>query len=71
VELTADRSARTPYDPAQNVGARVAREMRRRGVITRIKGDSILLAPPLVTTPDQMGRIVEATEGAIQAVVGV
>lgn len=71
VELTADKSTRTPFDPAQNVGGRLLREMRRRGVITRVRGDSILLAPPLVVTPAQVDRIIEAVEGSIQAVVGV
>ena len=71
VELTADREARAPFDPAQNVGGRVIREMRERGVITRVKGDSILLAPPLVTTPEQIDRIVDVVGASLQAVVGV
>lgn len=71
VELTADKETRAPFDPAQNVGGRVLREMRRRGVITRVKGDSILLAPPLVTRPEQIDRIIEVAGGSIQAVVEV
>ena len=71
VELTADREARTPFDPAENVGGQVLREMRQRGVISRAKGDSILLAPPLVTTPEQIDRIVEVVGDAIRAVCGV
>ena len=71
VELTADREARTPFDAAENVGGQVLREMRQRGVISRAKGDSILLAPPLVTTPEQIDRIVEVVGDAIRAVCGV
>jgi adenosylmethionine-8-amino-7-oxononanoate aminotransferase len=71
VELTADRSTRERFDPAQNVGARVLREMRRRGVITRVRGDIIVLAPPLVITSEQIDRIVDIVEGSIQEVVGV
>ncbi len=71
VELTADREARTPFDVAENAGGRVLREMRQRGVISRAKGDSILLAPPLVTTPEQIDRIVEVVGDAIKAAHGV
>ena len=71
VELTADREARTPFDAAENFGGRVLREMRQRGVISRAKGDSILLAPPLVTTPEQIDRIVEVVGAAIKAAHGV
>lgn len=71
VELTADTKARTSFDPAQNVGGRVLREMRERGVIARAKGESILFAPPLVTTEEQIDRIIEVAGGSIQAVVGV
>jgi adenosylmethionine-8-amino-7-oxononanoate aminotransferase len=43
--------------------------MRERGVITRVKGDSIVLAPPLVTTPEQIDRIVEVVRESINAVL--
>ena len=43
--------------------------MRERGVITRVKGDSILLAPPLVTTPEQIDRIIEVVGESINAVL--
>lgn len=71
VELIADREARTPFDAGENFGGRVLREMRQRGVISRAKGDSILLAPPLVTTPEQIDRIVEVVGAAIKAAHGV
>ncbi len=71
VELVADNEKRTPFAPTENVGGRVLREFRERGVIARAKGDSILLAPPLVITPEQIERIVDALRDSIQAVVEV
>ncbi len=71
VELVADRSTRGPFDASQQVGAKVMVEMRNRGVITRVRGDSILLAPPLVIRSEQVDRIIETVEGSIQAIVGV
>ena len=69
VELTADKDTREPFAASDAVGPRVVKEMRERGVITRVKGDSILLAPPLVTTPEQIDRIVEVVGESINAVL--
>ena len=71
VELVADTESRAPFDPKENIGARIIREMRERGVISRARGESILLAPPLVVEPEQVDRIVEALGDSIQVVVGV
>lgn len=75
VELVADQGTKAP---ALGVGARILAEVRKRGVITRIRagqageypiGDTICLAPPLVVTDAQIDRIVEAVREALRAVV--
>ncbi|MGB2694747.1 MAG: aspartate aminotransferase family protein [Dehalococcoidia bacterium] len=71
VELVADKVTRTPFEASAAVGGRMLREMRRQGVITRVKGDSLLLAPPLVTTEEQIDRIVEVVGDSIKVVIGV
>lgn len=68
VELVADREKREFFDPALKVGDRVFAELKRRGVYTRVRGDAICFAPPLVITEDQVDRLVEATRDAIRAV---
>ncbi|MGQ0549735.1 MAG: aminotransferase family protein [Armatimonadota bacterium] len=74
VELVADKETKAP---ALGVGGKVLAEMRKRGVITRIRtgqageypiGDTICLAPPLVVTDAQVDRIVEVLREAISAV---
>ncbi len=71
VELVADRSTRAPFDAGQKVGPRLLKALRERGLITRLKGESILLAPPLVSTPEQIDRIIEAVRDSTLEVVGV
>ena len=71
VEVVADKKSKASFDPAEGVGGRLVKEMRNRGVITRVKGESILLAPPFITKPEQIDRIVEVVGESIQAVVGV
>ncbi|MBI4553324.1 MAG: aspartate aminotransferase family protein [Candidatus Latescibacteria bacterium] len=70
VELVADRATKTPFEPARAVGSRVLREALRRGLYTRARRDTIVLAPPLVVTEAQVDRIVEALRDSIRAVVG-
>jgi len=67
VELTADKETHRPCEPSMNVGGRVVREARERGLVARVKGDSFLMAPPLVITADQVDRMVEILRESIRA----
>jgi adenosylmethionine-8-amino-7-oxononanoate aminotransferase len=69
VEVVADTSTRRPFEASQGVGAKLGKAMRDRGVVTRVKGESILFAPPLVITEAQIDRIVNVTGEAIEAVM--
>ena len=69
VEVVPDKASRGPFDAKLGVGPKLARAMRDRGVVTRVKGESILFAPPLVITEEQVDRIVDVTGDAIDAVV--
>jgi adenosylmethionine-8-amino-7-oxononanoate aminotransferase len=69
VELGSDRATKAPNDPAQEISERVRQECVKRGLYTRIRGDIIMLAPPLVIREDQVDRIVEILREALQVVV--
>jgi adenosylmethionine-8-amino-7-oxononanoate aminotransferase len=71
VELVADRSTKAPFEVAEKVGPRLQKALRERGLITRLKGEIVLLAPPLVTTPEQIDCIIEVVRDSTQEVVGV
>jgi adenosylmethionine-8-amino-7-oxononanoate aminotransferase len=70
VELVADKVSKAPFPPARKVGEEVRRAVEARGLFTRIRGDVILLAPPLVITEAQVDRIVQILGEAIPAGVG-
>ena len=53
-ELVQAKAPKRRWDPSQGAGARVLAAMDQRGVTTRIVGDVILLAPPFVTTEQQL-----------------
>ena len=73
VELVEDRSTKTPFDPAKKVHARVKKAAMARGLmvypmggtIDGQRGDHVLLAPPFIVTPEQIGEIVDRLGSAI------
>jgi 4-aminobutyrate--pyruvate transaminase len=54
IELNADPATRTPFDPAQKAGARLAELALAQGLIVRAMGDSIAFCPPLIITAAQI-----------------
>ena len=71
VEIVADTATREPFPPSAGVGAKIARAMRDRGLITRVKGDIILLAPPLIVSEEEVDTIVNVVAESVEAVTTV
>lgn len=69
VEIVDDKEKRRPFNVALNVGPRMVEACKERGLISRARLDSYLLAPPLVTTPEQIDRIVEIVAESAREVV--
>lgn len=78
VELVEDRSSKAPFDPALKLHARVKKAAMARGLmvypmggtIDGASGDHVMLAPPFIVTPDQIGDIVDRLGNAIDDVLG-
>src|SRR5438132_13618203 len=67
VELVEDKATKRPFPPARKVGPRVLQECSRRGLVSRIKEDIFLLAPPFVVTDAEIDRSVNILAEAIPA----
>jgi len=70
VEYVQDKATKQEFPPQDAVGARIHAEAQRRGLFTRLRGDVFLLAPPFVTSDQQLDRIVEILQEATQEVFG-
>ncbi len=68
VELVEDRATKRPFAPDRGVGAALLRETAARGLVSRVKGDTYLLAPPIVTPDDQLARMVDILAESIRTV---
>lgn len=77
VELVADRGSKQWFDPALKLHARIKSEAMARGLmvypmggtVDGRAGDHVLLAPPFISTEDELGAIVDRLRGAIDAAI--
>ncbi len=75
LELVNHRDLRTPFDPALSLNARVKAEAFARGLlvypgggtIDGRSGDHVLLAPPYITSDDELDLIVDRLDESLKA----
>jgi adenosylmethionine-8-amino-7-oxononanoate aminotransferase len=73
VELVADRASKQWFDPALKLHARIKRAAMAEGLmvypmggtVDGRSGDHVLLAPPFISTPDELTQIVQRLKRAI------
>ncbi len=77
VELVADRASRTPFDPALKLNQKIKAEAFANGLgcypgggtVDGARGDHILLAPPYISSPDEIDLIVDRLGTAVDNVL--
>ncbi|MCC5989089.1 MAG: aspartate aminotransferase family protein [Pararhodobacter sp.] len=79
LELVADRESKEPFDPARKLHAKIKAAAMDEGLICYpmggtidgVRGDHVLLAPPYILSPDQVGeltgKLARALERALAA----
>jgi adenosylmethionine-8-amino-7-oxononanoate aminotransferase len=70
IELVADRSGPTPYDPSEARGMRSCLAARKHGALLRPLGDNVVIMPPLCVTPEEIDTLCNAAEAGINEVCG-
>jgi len=68
IELVKDKATREGYDWADQIGGRIAMDVRDHGVILRPLGNVVVLMPPLCITTDQIETLVTATASSIRRI---
>ena len=68
VEMVADPATKAPLPRTSDLPARVARAAYRRGLMVRVSGGNMILSPPLVITPDELGFLCGTLEAALDEV---
>jgi adenosylmethionine-8-amino-7-oxononanoate aminotransferase len=68
IELVKDRGTKTPYLPADKIGARIVMECRKNGLIIRPLGDVIVLMPPLSISLQELKKMVKIVFASIKLI---
>ena len=69
VEIVQDKATKAEFPSADNIGVKVHAATQQRGLFSRLRGDVFCLAPPVVTSTEQLDRIVEILAAAIAEVL--
>ncbi len=70
VEYVKDRATKEAFDAKENVGPRIHAEGVERGLFSRVRGDVYQIAPPIVTSEENIDRCVEIIAESTKAVLG-
>jgi putrescine---pyruvate transaminase len=70
VEFMKEPGTKTPFAPEEQVGGRIHAEAVARGLFSRVRGDTFVLAPPFITPDTLLDRISEILASAVGAVLG-
>lgn len=70
LELVEDKATKRAWDPSLKMGERLYRECCQRGLFSRIRGDTYLLAPPFITTEAQIDQMVNVVGESIRSLNG-
>ena len=69
VELVTDTSTKAKFDPAFNLGGKLTKATRERGIVVRPVNDGIAMAPPLISQQHDLDQIADAIVGSIAEVL--
>jgi adenosylmethionine-8-amino-7-oxononanoate aminotransferase len=70
VEYVQERGTKEPFDPKDNIGPKIHAATVERGMFSRVRGDVYCIAPPIVTSEQDIDHIVEILADATRAVLG-
>jgi adenosylmethionine-8-amino-7-oxononanoate aminotransferase len=69
VEVVEDRASKASFPGSAGVGQKIRKALLDRGLLTRLLGEVICLAPPLVSTEADIDQIAEIVQDAIVSVL--
>jgi adenosylmethionine-8-amino-7-oxononanoate aminotransferase len=70
VEYVKDKATKAPFDAAEAVGPRIHAAGVERGLFSRTRGDVYLVAPPIVSSEETIGRTVDILAKATKEILG-
>ena len=70
IEIVADKGTKREFAWAEQVGAKICRHARERGLLIRPIADVLIVMPPLAITEEQLGWMLDVMWDGLVAVLG-
>lgn len=70
IEIVKDKATKAEFPAQEKIGNRIHEATQERGLFSRLRGDVYCIAPPIITTEEQLDQIVEIMRQSIEAVLG-
>ena len=70
IEFVKDRATKEPFEASAGIGAKIHAKTVEKGLFSRVRGDVYQIAPPIVTSTENIDRIVEIIAEATESVLG-
>lgn len=68
IEMVKDKSNKTPFEQSEEIGSKVSKAAQDRGLIARPLGNSLVMSPTLILSPEQITQTAAILEDSISAV---
>mgnify|MGYP001195531278 FL=1 len=68
IEFVKDKDTKTPFEPEDKIGLKIARAAQRRGLIVRPLGNIAILSPTLIMDEDMIDDVAAIMSDAIKEV---
>ncbi len=65
IELVADKATKREFEWSDQVGARICRKARERGILIRPIADVLIVMPPLAISIEQLGEMLDVMEDCL------
>ena len=70
IEMVKDKQTKEEFAAADKIGPQVLGETTKRGLFSRVRNDVYCLAPPIVSTEEQVDEMVDILNDSVRAVLG-
>ncbi|KAL5975752.1 hypothetical protein ACLOJK_020079 [Asimina triloba] len=66
-EFTDNKSPNDPFPPEWGIGAIFGGECEKRGMLVRVAGDTIMMSPPFIMSPEEVDELIRIYGEALKA----
>ena len=68
IEFVKEKTSKTPFEPEDKIGLKIARAAQRRGLIVRPLGNIAILSPTLIMDEEMIDEVVDIMSNSIREV---